>query len=395
MQISGTCDPRFAPVRDAFRDNFAQRGELGAAVCVVAQGRTVVDLWGGVADRASGRPWTADTLAMVFSATKGATALCAHVLVARGQLDLDAPVARYWPEFAAAGKDAIPVRMLLNHQAGLPGVDVRLPAEALYNWDSMTAALAAQAPSWTPGTAHGYHAITFGFLVGEVVRRVTGSTLGTFLRDTIAAPLGLDFWIGLPEEHEPRVATIRLAPPTPHGSALFTAMMERGSLTWKAFMNPRGMLSPGHANARATHAAELPASNGITNARGLAGLYAPLAGSGQAHGVTLVDRETVRVMSTVESDGPDRVLLIPTRFASGFMKQMDNHPDDSVRFGPNPEAFGHVGAGGSVGMADPVAGIAIGYVMNQMGPGILLNPRGQGLIDAVYEALGASQRVTG
>ncbi|HVM97969.1 MAG TPA: serine hydrolase domain-containing protein [Candidatus Acidoferrales bacterium] len=388
MQLFGACDPRFTRVRDAFEQNFATRGELGASICVIADGRTVVDLCGGVADRHSGRPWTPDTLAMVFSSTKGATALCAHVLAARGELDLDAPVARYWPEFAAAGKATIPIRQLLNHQSGLCGIDRKLPAQALFDWHTMIDALAAQAPLWEPGTAHGYHAMTFGYLVGEIVRRISSRSLGQFFRDEVGGPLGLDFWIGLPSAYESRLATIRMAPPRTGPSPLFTAMMQRGSLTWKAFMNPRGLISSTQANSRAVHAAEIPASNGITNARGLAGMYAPLACDGAWRGATLVDRETLRTMSAVESEGDDLVLLVPTRFASGYMKSVDNRPRDSVRFGPNDVAFGHVGAGGSFGFADPQARVAVGYVMNQMGQGVLLNERGQVLIDAVYEALG-------
>ncbi|MBI3785927.1 MAG: beta-lactamase family protein [Deltaproteobacteria bacterium] len=388
MDLFGTCDLRFAAVRDAFAHNFAARGELGASVCVIADGRIVVDLCGGVADRHSGRAWTPDTLAMIFSSTKGATALCAHVLAARGEIDLDTPVAHYWPEFAAADKGTIAVRQLLNHQSGVCGVDRKLRPEALFDWTTMTAALAEQEPLWPPGTAHGYHALSFGFLIGEIVRRSSTRSLGRFFRDEVAGPLALDFWIGLPAQHEPRLATIRMPPPTSSPSPLLAAMMRRGSLTWKAFMNPRGLISSTHANARAVHAAEIPASNGITNARGLAGMYAPLARGGAWRGVSLVDRDTLRRMSTVESEGDDRVLLIPTRFASGFMKSMDNPGRDSARFGPNQAAFGHVGAGGSFGMADPQARVAVAYVMNQLGPGILLNERGQALIDAVYRALG-------
>lgn len=209
MNVDGTCDPRFRAVREAFCENFASRAELGAAVTVSVDGTLVVDLWGGIADKVSGRAWTRDTMVVVFSCTKAATALCAHMLVTRGALDLDAPVAHYWPEFAAAGKEAIPVRLLLNHQAGLAAVDDPLPVGALYDWDTMAAALAAQAPHWEPGTAHGYHAVTFGWLVGEVVRRISGRSLGTFFRDEVAGPLGLDFWIGLPEALAARVAPIR------------------------------------------------------------------------------------------------------------------------------------------------------------------------------------------
>jgi CubicO group peptidase (beta-lactamase class C family) len=387
MQVFGKVDSRFEAVRAAFEDNFARRGELGAAVAVLVDGRTVVNLWGGVADRASGRPWDAETLAPVFSCTKAATALCAHVLVSRGRLDLDAPVARYWPEFAAAGKERIPVRMLLNHQAGLPAISAALPAEALYQWPRMTAALAAQVPYWEPGTAHGYHAMTFGWLVGEVVRRVTGKSLGTFFREAVAEPLGIDFWIGLPDHLEQRVARAHMAPLQAGITPLTRAILERNSIVSKAFMNPAGLMTPVQINTRAFHAAELPAANGIATARALAEMYAPLAGGGAWRDVDLVSADVLKALSTVESEGHDRILLLPTRFASGFMKTMDNRPEDSVIMGPNAEAFGHAGAGGSIGMADPVARVAIGYVMNQLGAGTLLNARGQSLIDAVYDSL--------
>jgi len=387
MQIDGTCDPRFTPVRDAFRENFNSRGELGAAVTVTVDGDTVVDLWGGVADRTTQRPWTRDTIVVVFSCTKAATALCAHMLVARGALDLDAPVARYWPEFAAAGKQDLPVRMLLNHQSGLAAVDQRLSVASVYNCDTMATALAAQPPHWSPGSAHGYHALTFGWLVGELVRRIGGKSLGTFFRDEIAGPLGLDFWIGLPEALEARVAPIRMAPLTGETTPVLRAMANHHTLTSKAFMNPPGLMTGREVNGRAFHAAEVPAANGITTARALAGMYTPLACGGGRGAAELVDADTLRAMATVESEGDDRVLLLPTRFGSGFMKSIDNRPRDSAVLGPNPAAFGHAGAGGSIGMADPTARVAIGYVMNQMGAGVLLNTRGQELVDAVYASL--------
>lgn len=388
MNIDGTCDPRFNPVRDAFRENFASRGELGAAVAVTIDGKTVVDLWGGVADRVSGRPWMHDTLVVVFSCTKAATALCAHLLVARGELDLDAPVARYWPEFAAADKETIPVRMLLNHRSGVAAIDEPLPVGALYDWATMTAALAAQAPHWEPGSAHGYHAVTFGWLVGEVVRRISGKSLGAFFRDEVAGPLGLDFWIGLPETFTARVAPVRMAPLTGETTPILLAMADRSTLTSKAFMNPPGLMTARQVNARAFHAAEVQAANGVATARALAGMYTPLACGGHRGAVELVDRDTLRAMATVESAGDDRVLLIPTRFAAGFMKTIDNRPRDSAILGPNPAAFGHGGAGGSLGMADPTARVAIGYVMNQLGTGVLLNARGQTLVDTVYDCMG-------
>src|SRR5437764_12757166 len=210
MTVAGTCTSRFQLVREEFERNFAERGEAGASVCVTVGGEPVVDLWGGIADRASGRPWERDTVGLVWSCSKGATALCAHVLVARGQLDLDAPVARYWPEFAQAGKGAITLKLLLTHQAGLPAVRQPLRPGGLYDWDYMVEVLAAEAPFWPPGTRQGHHASTFGHLVGEVVRRLSGKDVGTFFREEVAGPLGLDFHLGLPAEHEHRVAvTVR------------------------------------------------------------------------------------------------------------------------------------------------------------------------------------------
>jgi len=387
--IDGIVDPRFRRVDMAFRENFASRGELGAAITVIVDGQTVVDLWGGIADHRTKRPWTRDTLTLIFSATKGATALCAHILESRGQLDLDLPVTTYWPEFGAAGKQDIPVRMLLNHQAGLPAIIEPLPPDTIFDWQTMAQALAAQSPSWPPGTRHGYHAMTFGILVGEVIRRISGKSVGRFLRDEVAGPLDLELWIGLPEHLEERMSRLRLAPYTGESTPFMSTLMNRDSLTSKAFLNPRGLMMPGQANSRAVHAAEIPAANGIGTARALAGMYAPLACGGALGGVELVDAHTLATMSRVESEGPDEILLLPTRFASGFMKSVDNRPGSSALLGPNAEAFGHTGAGGSIGMADPAARVAVGYVMNQLGAGVLLNERGQRLVDAVYESLGA------
>ena len=241
-----------------------------------------------------------------------------------------------------------------------------------------------QEPNWEPGTAHGYHAITFGWLVGEVVRRISGRTLGRFLRDEIAGPLGLDFWIGLPEAEDPRAARIAPPPPVDPHDAFGAALLDHGSLTRRAFMNPSTLYFAGGAEfARRLRAAEIPAANGMANARGLAGLYAPLAAGDGA----LVCAETRARMSAVASEGPDRILVHETRFASGFMKSVDAGPHHRAQLGPNDAAFGHVGAGGSLGMADPIAGIAIGYAMNRMGPGLLLDERGQALVDAIYDCL--------
>src|SRR4051812_47469989 len=275
MAVEGTCEPRFAAVREEFERNFAERGEVGASVCITLDGETVVDLWAGVADPESGRAWQRDTIGVVWSSTKGAAALCAHVLASRGELDLDAGVSSYWPEFAKNGKDGVPVRFLLTHQAGLAALREPIPEGGLCDWDLVVDALAAQEPLWEPGTRHGYHALVFGHLVGEVVRRVSGRSLGTLFRDEIAEPLGLDFWIGLPEAHEARVAPNLSATPDPSAPlATFfpVALTEPTSIAAMVLMNSGGFLMPGAINDRRMHAAEIPAANGITNARGLAGM---------------------------------------------------------------------------------------------------------------------------
>ena len=401
--VSGTCDPKFKRVREEFERNFRERGEVGASVCVTVDGETVVDLWGGMARPETGAPWQADSVGLVWSCTKGATALCAHVLAARGRLDLDAPVVQYWPEFGQAGKERITVAMLLNHQAGLPVTRQPLPEGAFYNWTLMAAALAAEAPFWEPGTRNGYHALTFGWLVGEVVRRVSGKSLGTFFRDEIAGPLGLDFWIGLPEAVEPRVTPMIMPEPPGPGepvSPFFQqAATDQTSIPALLFGNAGGYFNPGECDSRAGHAAEIPAANGITNARGLAGMYAPLACGGRLRGVELVNQDTLmRMIRVASATGQDATLLIPTRFSLGFMKAIDNRrlplgQQDSALLAE--ESFGHAGYGGSIGFADPRARMSFGYMMNKMGPGTLLGPRGQSLVDAVYLSLGYTSSASG
>ena len=399
MEVHGSCEPKFQAVREEFERNFQDRGEVGASVCVTLGGQTVVDLWGGQANAETGATWNEDTVSIVFSSTKGATAICAHILASRGQLDLDAPVATYWPEFAQSGKDNIPVKMLLNHQAGLPAVRDPLPQGAYADWDLMVNTLAKQEPFWEPGTRNGYHALTFGWLVGEVVRRASGKSLGSFFRDEIAAPLGLDFWIGLPEDKEPRVAPMIAAEPDPN-SRFFQEIAKPGSLQSLVLLNSGGYMgAEPEYDTRAAHAAEIGGAGGITNARGLAGMYEPLALGGRKGAVELVNAETLARMGRVSSStGRDAVLVMPSRFALGFMKTMDNRGEpagvqDSVL--TSEEAFGHVGAGGSFGFADPKAGMSFGYTMNRMGAGASLNERGQSLVDAVYRALGYTSSDSG
>ncbi len=383
IQIEGNCDPRFRQVREVFAENFEHRGEIGASVAVTYKGRPVVDLWAGFADKRRTRPWTRDTIVNVYSTTKGLTAICAHRLVEQGKLDLDAPVARYWPEFAQAGKEKLPVRYLLSHRAGLPAVRKPLSLEALYQWDTMCKALAEQEPWWEPGTKHGYHAVTYGWLVGEVIKRITGKSPGTYFRDELAKPLGIDCHIGLDASHDGRVAELIASPPPPPGAPnIFEEIAKNPeSVTAKAFANPP-LLTQGVVNTREWRAAELPAANGHTNARALARIYGALANGGQIDGFRALSRESIARCHDEQSCGPDAVLFISTRMSLGFMM---SQPGASL--GPNPRAFGHPGAGGSLGFADPDAGIGFGYAMNQMGSSILIDTRAATLIDSVYGSL--------
>ena len=382
MEIAGFCDARFTPVRTAFAENFARHGEIGAACCVYYHGRPVVDLWAGVAEPAAGRPWTEDTAVIVFSATKGATAICANLLAERGVLDLDAPIARYWPEFAAHGKGHIPVRWALCHKAGLAAVDGDLTLAQVLAWDPVVAAIAAQAPNWEPGSAHGYHARSYGWIIGELVRRVTDRTLGRFFADEIAAPLGLDFWIGLPAAEEARVAAIvpPVAPADPAARELLARFMGPETLLGRVLSGPSNLFHYDEMwNQRALRATEMPSSNGIATARALARLYAALLGA--VDGIRLLRPETVQRARQTASSGPDKVLLLPTAFGLGFMLPPALSPS------AGPACFGHPGAGGSLGLADPEAGFALGYVMNRMDLGLTGDPRAHGVVAAVYASL--------
>jgi CubicO group peptidase (beta-lactamase class C family) len=380
--IQGSCDPAFAAVRDEFARNFTERGEIGASVCVIVDGRTVVDLWGGLADRRGGTPWQRDTIGVVFSSTKGAVALCAHLLRERGLLDLDAPVSRYWPEYAAAGKDATTIRHLLDHTAGLPVVKTPMRPGVVYHWDSFTTLLAAESPWWEPGTRQGYHALTFGHLLGVVLQRITGKRIDEFFREEVAGPQGLDFYLGvLPASEEKRVAPTIKPDTLPRGTVpwRFLSVGLADASTIQGTMIHNTGRPVGDVDSRAAHSACLPSSGGLTNARGLAGMYAWFASRvGDA-------------FATPTTAAEDATLLIPMNFAHGFMKVSDNRSgppgqQDSLIFAPT--AFGHAGMGGSLGFADPAARLGFGYTMNKQGPGVLLNPRGQALVDAVYVSLG-------
>lgn len=386
LDIQGRCGPRFAAVRETFARNLAERGDVGAAVCVYVDGARVVDCWGGHADAARARRWTADTLVSVASTTKGMVALCAHMLAERGKLDLDAPVARYWPEFAQAGKQDIPVRWLLSHRAGLPAIRRDLSTEALFDWAAMTRALAETEPWWTPGTSHGYHAVTYGHLVGEVIRRVDGRTVGTFLREEVTGPLRADFFIGVPEEADARVAQVLPPPPAAPGERTLwdTLLADPASVSGRTFLNPPR--PPDLVNTRTWRAAEVPAANGHTSARGVARVYAALARGGELDGVRLLGPTTIDTAIVEQSLGRDTVLTVPTRFATGFML---GTPGGLFTCGPGRRTFGHPGQGGSVGFADPDARVSFGYVCNQYLTGTVKHPdlRVSSLVDTVYRAL--------
>lgn len=364
-------------LRSAFETNFREHGELGAALAVTIDGRAVVDLWAGWADAARTRPWRRETLVNVFSVGKAIAALCLLMLVERERVDVDGPVAEHWPEFAAAGKGEITVRMLLGHRAGLPAIRRPLPPLGMYDWQLMTSALAAEEPWWEPGSTHGYHVNTFGFLVGELVRRLSGQGIGAFLHAAISEPLGADFHFGLAPGEDKRVAEY-----------LFPEMRrefvddETVSMVRNAYLNPLGLSGFGVVNTRAWRAAELPSANGHSTARAVARIYSALSAGGTIDGVRLLDPGTLELATTEVSNGLDAVLDRPSRFGLGFQLTQPERP-----LGPSPRSFGHFGAGGSLGFADPDEQLAFAYTPNQGAGQRWQNPRNRGLIDALYAAL--------
>lgn len=388
--VEGFCDEKFAGVLDAFVTNFESRGEVGASCAINVEGTPLVDLWGG-RKAPGGEAWDKDTISIIFSSTKGATALCAHMLADRGQLDLYAPVTKYWPEFGQNGKESAIVAMTLDHSVGVPHIREVPKDGGFYDWDYMVERIAKEPAFWTPGTRNGYHAITMSWTVGEIVHRAAKKRMGKLFAEEVAKPLGLEFWIGLPEAQEHRVANMIQAPlpANPMESRFLRKAM--GDTTSASHFFFRDFLAF-NPNSREGHAAEIGAGNGMTNARGLAGMYAPLANGGSLNGVRIVGPDTIARMGRVSmATHEDATLVIPTRFALGYMKTMDNRhlPGiDGASCLLSEAALGHVGAGGSIGFADPECKLGFGYTMNQMGQGLLLNDRGQSLVDAAYKALG-------
>lgn len=382
IEIHGTVEPGFEGVRAAFERNFAEHGEVGAAFCLYVDGVKVVDVWGGRADVTTGRPYREDTLQLVYSTTKGVVAVAANLLAQRGLLDVDAPVTEYWPEFAAGGKAAIPVKWLLSHRAGLYTVDAPLSFPDVLAWDPVVEALAAQTPLWEPGTKHGYHGLTFGFLVGEVVRRITGKSIGTFVREEIARPLGIELWIGLPRSEHPRVAPVITDDASKSLNAQFMGPdTDVGKMfTMSGALGPLDDISSESENDPDYLAAEIPAINGVTNARSIARMYSSLIN--EVDGVRMLSDATVKRATHAEVRGPDAVLFgIENSFGLGF--QLD------PAFAPHgrPSAFGHFGMGGSLGFADPESGIALGYAMNRLDESLAGDPRALTLIEQSYNAV--------
>ena len=391
--IHGDVDPRFEGVREAFARNFMESDELGASIHVTVEGESVVDLWGGVADAGSGRAWERDTLVNVWSSTKGVLATATHMLVDRGLLDLDAPVAQYWPEFAQQGKERIPVRWLLSHRAGLPTIDGDrdLPPLVCQDWDAITSALAATKPQWEPGSKHGYHTVTFGWLVGEVIRRITGEMPGDLIRHEITEPLGAPFYLGVPDELHPQIATLESQPV----GGTVAAGSGAGSAPAAGFTpNPDSLTArsillstppfAGDPNSAGWRRAQMPGMNGHASARGMAQIYAPLSLGGSLGEVRLMRPETLARAHTIDIEGPDAILFLKTRRSLGYMHPVMENGDQR-----GPDAFGHNGAGGSMAFADERRRVSFGYVMNRMWRGGLMapDPRAQRLAGAVYASL--------
>lgn len=386
-ELRGTIAPGYERVAEAFLRNFTEHGDVGAACCVHVGGAPVVDVWAGDADRATARPWARDTIVIVFSSTKGVTAVAANQLIERGLLDPDAPVAEYWPEFAAKGKAAILVEWVLSHRAGLAALDVSdLTLDDVAAWDPVIDAIAAQEPNWEPGSAHGYHARTYGWIVGELIRRVTGKMPGEYVAAEIADPLGLDFMIGVPEAEDDRVARLYPAvhddPELERIAAAF--LSDQSTLLGRVMSGPSQLFAyDDRWNSRVLRVAQMPSSNGHGDARSLARMYA--ACIGEIDGIRLLSPETVQRATVPRSTGTDVVIGQPLHFGLGFSLPPTLGSD------PGPRSFGHSGAGGSLAFADPDRELAFAYVMNQMQFSVTEpDPRSAGLVSATYAAVDAA-----
>jgi len=379
--IQGVVAPGFEPVREVFARNFSHDIEVGASFSAVLDGVTVVDLWGGWQDRAQGRPWQTDTLVNVYSTTKGIAAIAFATLVDDGLVDYDAPVRDYWPELRA-GRDGLTVGQLLSHQGGICGLRDPVAVTDLYDWEAMVRRIEAEAPHWPPGTAAGYHAVLWGFLPGELVRRLTGRTLGQLLAERVAGPLQADCYLGLPDADHGRVADLigpnharrqpEAAPAAVQMPPLYPLALQNPSIRpWQDACSP------------AWRRAEIAAANAQANARGIARIYGAVARGGELEGVRILSPTAIAALTVEEVGGQDDLVLgRPMRRGRGVML------NTLGQYGPNPDSFGHAGAGGSVGFADPARRLGVGYAMNQMQPGIETDTRGGRLVGALYDCLG-------
>lgn len=382
VPIHGHCDATFIKVKQAFINNFAEEGEHGAAVTIIVDGEKVIDLWGGYANQGQNRLWQKDTIAGFYSTGKPLAALCVLQLVDKGLIELDAPVCRWWPEFAVAGKENITVRQLLSHQAGLQSIRKRLPEGAMLDWDLMTREL-AEAPSWSPtGSVHAYHTNTYGFLAGELVRRVSGKSFREYFAEHVANPLGADVFFGVDEKDLSRAAELTWHPSNdPPIGLLDKPMSDAQRMVMHTYFNPSGLSSMGVMNTREWRQAVVPSTNGHGTARGIASIYHNLAHSGQYKDVSLISREMLAEATRIQSQGYCPVLDRDVSFCLGFQRTRPERP-----LGPNPDSFGHYGTGGSLGMADPKIKMGFGYVMNDIIPR-WQSTRNKALLGAFYECM--------
>jgi CubicO group peptidase (beta-lactamase class C family) len=382
MDIAGYCDPKFQAVADAFTRCFTEHGDVGASVAVTVEGEMVVDLWGGFMDEEATKPWEEQTLGIVFSATKGIVTTAVHMLVEQGQIDPDSPIARYWPEYAQNGKQNVTLRQVMSHTAGLPFIDAELYMGAPYDWQTMIEACAAQKPEWEPGSTHAYHSATFGWIVGEVIHRVSGQMPGEFIASEIAEPLGAEFYLGLPESQDSNVSDWIHSQPEASSEPPPEPPTETPSYGQRlGFV--RANLPPNPLSSRAWRAAQMPASNGHSNGRGFAKIYQPLALDGAHNGVRIMERSTIEAAIVQQVDSYDTLLKADAKRAVGYKLIW---PDLGEKLGER--TFGHPGLGGSLGCADPDKRMSLGYVMNKPWSGPRgSDPRSTSILEAVYECI--------
>lgn len=375
VAINGFCDEKFANVREMFAGNIEEGRDLGASFALTLEGEMVIDIWGGHLDEEKTKPWREDTIVNVYSTTKTMSFLCALVLADRGKLDFDANVAEYWPEFAAAGKENVKVWHVMDHAAGLSGLDVKVEPRDLYDWDKIVNLLAEQAPWWEPGTASGYHALTQGFLIGEIVKRVSGVSIGTFFQNEIAGPLQADFYIGVPESEFSRIGNL-----FPAGEGRLHTSDDPDSIAARTFRNPASPATNSWTDE--WRKAEIPAANGHGNARSVARLQAPLACKGSAFGVDLFSQTTAESVMKERISGMDLALGVPIGFGLGFGLNSELMP-----LSPNDNACYWGGWGGSSILVDQDARLSVSFVMNRMFEGLMGDTRSYNLVQAVYKSM--------